>query len=473
MRLRIILASIAIVFITVTTVILAANRTASQAINNFVFRGGLSGTEELVKSLENHYRDAGSWQGIEPLFKEHQATNPENPIHSGTPNPQGQPRGQGQGQGQGLGLGQSQRLRLADAEGNIVYDSSGLPIPTTALTADALTNAIQLKNRGEIVGYLIPEFEFADRFRATFETLLVARINSAAITAGLIGGVVSLVIALGFAYYLNRPIQALTNAARQLAEGDLAHRVDVQGKDEMATLGHTFNQMATSLQTAEKRRRALTADIAHELRNPLAVQRANLEAMLDGIYELSPENIAPILEQNRFLEHLVSDLRTLALADEGELNLYKTETDFSALVDRVSQQFVAQATQKNITLHTNIPADCRPLTLDSARITQILTNLYSNALHHSPKGGEIRIDVRCEPTHIVLNVHDSGPGIPVETLPYIFDRFYRADKARTRDKGSTGLGLTIARKLAEAHDGTLTAANHPAGGAVFTLDLPV
>jgi two-component system sensor histidine kinase BaeS len=250
--------------------------------------------------------------------------------------------------------------------------------------------------------------------------------------------------------------------------------VEVRGSDELATLGHTFNHMADSLQQAEDARRAMTADIAHELRTPLAVQRANLEALQDGVYPLTAENLAPVIEQNYLLTRLVEDLRTLALADAGQIELERAPTDLTVLVQRMVERFQPQASSQHVSLSFIPPTLPIPqISADAIRLEQVLTNLLSNALRYTPEAG--RIDLRLSTTDgsIRLSIHDSGPGIPEESMPYIFERFYRVDKSRARAEGGTGLGLAIARQLARAHGGDLTATNHASGGALFTLILPV
>jgi two-component system OmpR family sensor kinase/two-component system sensor histidine kinase BaeS len=265
----------------------------------------------------------------------------------------------------------------------------------------------------------------------------------------------------------------LTHVARSLAAGNLAQRVVVAGDDEMALLGQTFNRMVDSLQKAEESRRAMIADIAHELRTPLAVQQANLEALQDGIYPLTAENLVPLLEQNQLLIRLVEDLRVLALADTGQLTLESTEIDLGALLQSVAARFYPKASINQATIETLIQPDCPPIKLDPARIEQILTNLLSNALRHTPAQGKIEINMAHSATQAVVTVRDTGAGIPPEALPHIFERFYRAEKSRSRIAGGSGLGLSIARQLAQLHGGDLTAANHPQGGAVFTLTLPI
>ena len=458
MRLRLFLSFALIVLISVTSFALLARQRTADEVRGFMFRGGMSGVEELVSALEEYYRLQGSWQSVDNLLR---ASMP------------GAGRGRGPGgwgMAQGMGGMMNQRLILADAQGNVVADSAASS-PDGRLSEAELQNAIPLVENRNVVGYLLTEGGMV--FSQQDQQQLITRLNSTALTAGLIAGAVSLVLALLLAYRLLRPVRELTGAAERLAQGDLSQRVEVHGGDELATLAETFNRMAASLQKAGQSRRAMTADIAHELRNPLAVQRANLEALQDGIYPPTPENLEPILAQNRLLTRLVEDLQTLALADAGELALERTSADFPALVKRAVDRFQTQARVNRIDLKVSLPQDCPNIDLDPGRVEQILGNLLSNALRYTPGGGSIEIRVDCSREEVRLTVHDSGPGIPQEAFPHIFERFYRADKGRSRTEGGSGLGLAIARQLARAHGGDLAAENHPQGGAIFTLALPL
>jgi len=456
MRIRLIASFAIVVLVSIASVVLIARQSAANEVRAFMFRGGMSGVDELANTLEEYYATNGSWQGVRAVLE-------------ATASGWGHGGGMGMGQ-QGLGGMMSQRLRLADAQGNTIADTNPGD-SAVGLTRAELARAVTLQARGARVGYLLAEGGMA--FSRGDETRLVSRINRAALIAGLIAGGASLLLALGLAYRLLRPVEDLTRAAEHMAKGDLSQRVPIHGDDELAMLGKTFNRMADSLQRAEESRRAMTADIAHELRNPLAVQRATLEALQDGVYPLTPENLAPILEQNALLNRLVEDLRTLALADAGQLNLEITSTDLAALVGRVVERFSAQTATHSIEITIQPASDpLPPIPLDPLRVEQILGNLLSNALRHTPPQGRIEIALARTSTAIQLSVHDSGAGIPPDAFAHLFERFYRADKARSRSEGGTGLGLAIARQLAQAHGGDLTAANHPGGGAVFTLRLP-
>ena len=461
MRVRLFFSFLLIVLVTVASVVFIARQSAAQEVNAFMFRGGMTGVSDLVDSLEGYYQTHGSWAGVESLFPGWARGNG-----------QGGPGGMGRGQGMmgQAGMLANQRLRLADAQGNVLLDSGSGSVEAQLSPAE-MADAIPLKSGGQTVGFLLTQGGFT--FTNLDQTNLLNRLNRAALTAGLIGGGLALLLALILAYRLGRPIREMTIAARSLAHGDLSQRVPARGGDELAQLGRAFNHMADSLQKVEAQRRSLTADIAHELRTPLAVQQAHLEALQDGIYPLTTENLDPILEQNHLLARLVEDLRTLALAESGELRLERQMSDPISLVARVAERFRPQADARSIRLPVTSNAACPPVSLDPGRVEQILGNLLSNALRHTPEGGEVAISVSCETGSAVITVIDSGPGIPPESLPHVFERFYRADRSRSRDEGGTGLGLAIARQLSEAHGGTLTAANDPSGGAVFTLRLPL
>jgi signal transduction histidine kinase len=341
--------------------------------------------------------------------------------------------------------------------------------PSGSLSFIQRLDALPIDVNGQTVGYLLPEGGMGGS--RSDETYLVGRLTQAAIVGGAIAAALALLLAIFLAAGVMRPIRLLTHAAQTIEQGDLGQRVVVQGNDELAVLGRAFNAMAGSLQQAQQIRKALTADIAHELRTPLAVQRAQLEALQDGIDPLTLDSLAPILEQNLLLTRLVDDLRTLALADAGQLALDRAPTDLTALLERLAARFRPQAEQRQVRIITHLPEQAIVLSLDAQRIDQILGNLLSNALRHTPAGGQIWLSLAPLPAGARLEVRDSGPGLPPEALEQIFERFTRLDRSRSRSDGGAGLGLAIARRLAEAHGGSLTAANHPDGGAVFTLTL--
>lgn len=453
MRLRLILSFALVVFVSIVSIVLLVRQGTERAVVNFMYRGGALGLEDLVTELEDYYQSQRTWQGVETF------------VHFLS-------RGRGRGAGQQFGSGglSAQGFILADAQGRVLV-SSNTSKTDGVLNESELRNAINLEVGGEIVGLLW--VEGSTTFSRGAEQFLVDRLSGAAITAALIAGGVSLLLALYLANRLLRPVQNLTNAAQLMSQGDLSQRVPISGNDEMSMLGSAFNHMALTLQQVNESRRALTADIAHELRTPLAVQRAHLEAIQDGIYPLTLENLEPIHDQTLLLSRLVEDLRTLALADSGQITLELVPTDLPSLIRRVVDRFVIQAASQNLSINVDTPGNCPVVNIDPGRIEQLLGNLLSNAMRHTPPGGKIDTRVECSNQQVIVQVRDSGPGIDSQALPHVFERFFRVDKSRSRSEGGTGLGLAIARQIADLHGGKLNASNHPQGGAVFTLVIPI
>ncbi len=448
MRRRLILSFGLVALAAIASMFIMLRQSAAGEVNMFMARGGMMGLDRVASDLEAYYAQTGSWDGAEQVMA---ASHP--------------------GQGHGMMGGNNLHLIVADAKKNIVADNQGSP--GGKLTGSELENAIVLsKSNREVIGYLVAEGAVFENPAAGQN--LLNRLVRAGLIAAAVSGAVALLLAWLLSVRLSKPIQALTRAAGKMAGGDLAQRVQVQGRDELASLGQAFNSMATSLEKAEQSRRAMTADIAHELRTPIAIQRAHLEALQDGVYELTPENLQPVIESTQLLTRLVEDLRTLALADAGELQIEKAPIDLAGLTARVVDRFCPEAERRNIQLRFDDLSSDPAATVqgDAIRLEQILNNLLSNSLRHSPDGGTVLVRRVVQGAWHEIHVSDSGPGIAAEDLPRIFERFYRADRARSREQGGTGLGLAIARQLALAHGGDLTAGNRPEGGAEFVLRLP-
>ena len=269
------------------------------------------------------------------------------------------------------------------------------------------------------------------------------------------------------------PVQRLTAAARRLGQGDLSQRVPAAGPRELQDLSRTFNTMAENLQAAEQQRRSLVADVAHELRTPLSNLQGYLEAVQDGLLEADQTTISALRQQTAHLIALVEDLRLLAQAEAGVLQLHRTPTALGELLRAAVDDFRPRAEGKDLRLTLEVDPDTPLLWLDQTRIRQIVGNLLENALLHTPEGGGIAVTAGpAGDGGIAVSVQDSGPGIPAAALPYIFDRFYRVDPSRARASGGVGLGLTIARQLARAHGGDLQGESPAGAGTVFTLTLP-
>lgn len=449
MRNKLFLSFLLIAIIVILAILIFVRLDNPRQIRAYMVGGGMAGVENLVKALEDYYETYQSWKNVS-IFLEAEKQNPM-AGHRGM---------------------MSQRIRLADASGKLLFDSTG-DRSVDFFEKEEIDRAIVLTRiSGEKIGYLLPEGGV--NLSELASAGLVERLNQAAIRAGLLAVLIALLIATVLSWQLTKPIQELTLAAQSFARGDLSKRVAANGSDELAVLTRSFNQMAESLQVSEQRRKAMTADIAHELRTPLAVQRAQLEALQDGISKPTKKNLSTLLEQNSHLTRLVDDLRILAMADAGELRLSIVNIELTSLIRKVVEKFSASI-KDNQNIIDLIPKKKSGLKIkaDPDRVEQILTNLISNARNFSPKGGRITILMENSDGKAIIRIQDEGPGIPEQSLARIFDRFYRVESSRSRDRGGSGLGLAIARQLAIAQKGNLQAANRKEGGAEFILTLPL
>jgi two-component system, OmpR family, sensor histidine kinase BaeS len=292
----------------------------------------------------------------------------------------------------------------------------------------------------------------------------------------LFGVGISLVMAVSLALLLSRrishPIQMVSLAASKVAQGDLSARAKVIGQDELGRLAQNFNQMALGLEQQATARQNLFADIAHELRTPLTAMKARLEALEDGVMPLEMDAILRLSNQTKLLERLVEDLRLLSLADANALTLELHPTDLTSVAKDTLEHFQAKAETKNIRLEFHATSQLI-LPLDASRIQQAIGNLLENALTHTPNGGSVSLTIQKHQNQAEIQIADTGTGIPPNSLPRIFERLYRADASRNRSTGGSGLGLAIVKTITELHQGTVEASNHPEGGAIFTLILPL
>lgn len=462
LRSKMILAFVLLVLAVAGSLIVFIGLDNARQVRNFILRGGVYGVQETVDDLEAYYDQHGSWDGVDSLL----AGQMSMPMMGNTT------PGNGLARGNQMGPGRREPFTLTDANLVVVWSSNGESVGET-IANQSKNNGIELtSNAGVTIGYLFVSGRTA--LQASEVSPLLATLRNTLIRVSLIATFLAILFAILFTNKLTKPINDLTSAAKTLSHGNLTVRVNEAGNDEIAVLGRSFNEMADSLQQSEERKKAMTADIAHELRSPLAVQRAQIEAMQDGIVPMTVESLQTVLDQTNFLARLVDDLRTLALVDAGELPLEKNEINLVELVGQVVDRFQPKAAQQSVDLRIDKLDVARELTIlaDSDRIVQIFSNLISNALHHTPKNGQIRLSISEDDANIICSVQDSGCGIKEEDLNHLFERFYRGDKSRSHEFSSTGLGLSIARNLARVHGGDLTAANAQEGGAVFTLTLP-
>ena len=270
------------------------------------------------------------------------------------------------------------------------------------------------------------------------------------------------------------PVALLGSVARRLGQGDLTQRVPVTGKDEIGDLGLTFNTMADGLEKAERQRRSLMADVAHELRTPLSNIQGYLEAVRDGVLEPASPTIDTIYQQAAHLSDLVEDLRVLALAEAGVLRLNSEPDSLEDVLRRSVEAVKPRAEQRSVAVSLDISGDLPLVDMDRTRIAQVVGNLLENAIAHTPEGGQVQIIAEpAEPSRVRVTVADTGEGIAVDDLSQVFDRFYRVDLSRSRATGGAGLGLTIARQLVEAHGGGIRAESTSRQGSRFIFELPL
>ncbi len=404
----------------------------------------------------SYYLNTGSWEGVESVL-DHRGR-----WGLGSPGTRGQMAGGMRGTLPG------ERLLLADAEGRVVLDSKD-ELAGESLGSRQLERGYPLEINGRTVGVLLFE-PTAPGGIATleeqFSRSLLAAVAWGVALALLVGAVLSFVVSGQVA----RPVDRLIHSARRFAQRDFGHRVKMERGDEVGKLGEAFNYMAESIEESERLRTNLLADVAHELRTPLTVLRGNFESMQSGKLQPTPEILSSLYDEVLRLNRLVRDLEAVNLAEAGSLSLQRREVNVESLLSRVAHAFQHEANQRGIDFSVEVGEKGQSWTLDEDRFMQVVINLLANAFRATPDDGIVSLRSEQKGGDLQLEVGDSGPGIPEEDLPFIFDRFYRAGSGR-REEGS-GLGLSIARSFVEAHGGTLKATNRPEGGTLFTVTLP-
>ncbi|MBE7556450.1 MAG: HAMP domain-containing protein [Anaerolineales bacterium] len=486
---RLALAFGAVTIIGILVAGLLANRQVNVQFRRFVARDQIVNSP-LVTSLADYYVQNGSWAGVETLFDD-----------------MGRPEGMMMGHGQGMMRRGMPQLILADASTQVVFAQGGSR-RGTPLTPAELAEAVPIELEGQTVGYVLISVPGQADLSGPAQAFL-RQFNVSLWQAGLVAGGLGVLLGLAIARGLSAPLGRLALAARRISQGDLSQRVPVSGSAEVAGLARAFNEMAAGLQQAETLRRSMVADIAHELRTPLTVMQGNLQAILDDVYPMEKAEIAAVYDETLILSRLIGDLRELAQAEAGQLSLNLQPVELAPLIERAASLFEELARDKKVKLTVALPASLPSVWADSDRVRQVLHNLLANALRHTPEGGEIGIVVEesqwsenspllplRQAQDIVrtfappqgeggrrsavggqlrVTVADTGPGIPAEDLPHIFNRFWRGDRARSREQGGSGLGLAIARQLVEAQGGHIGVESDgvPGHGSRFWFTLPV
>jgi two-component system OmpR family sensor kinase/two-component system sensor histidine kinase BaeS len=441
------------------------NRATARQFRLYSDRNGQLWAAQLAPQLAGYYAQQGGWQGSEAVLRGPGTMGP-GMMGSGRMMGPGM-MGSGVAGASDIWAMMGLRAVLADASGRVISDSADLLTGQT-LPLVELTTGAPIRVNGQIVGTVLvtsSAMPIAESSAGAF----LKEVNRSILMAVLAAAVIALALGALLFFQLTAPIRRLTAAAHAISAGDLSQRVVVHSGDELGDLAGAFNTMAENLAAAEGQRRQMAADVAHELRTPLSVIQANVEAMQDGVLPTDAEQLASLHQETLLLSRLVADLRLISLAEAGQLKLERTDVDLSDLLRKAVERMHPAAKAIGITLNTDLPPS-GPVLADSDRLNQVIGNLMENALRHTPAGGAVTLQLglagpdpagapalQAGGKAYLVTVTDTGVGIPPEDLPHVFDRFYRADKSRTRATGGSGLGLPIVRRLVEAHGGRVWA----------------
>lgn len=327
-------------------------------------------------------------------------------------------------------------------------------------------------HRMHMAGMGGPEGEAVDLMPRGETVPMVAALFRWSIGSAAAAVLVAALMGLWLAGRIAGPLARLRDAVRRLDLRELSYRVPETGPAEVGEVAAAFNRVVERLQREDVERRQLLADVAHELRHPLAVMRARLEMLQDGVVPLTPEQVVSLNDEVLRMNRLIADLRDLSLAEVGALALARRPVAMAAVVEPLLADLAPVAAGKGVALTADLDPALPPVDADADRLRQILLNLLDNALRYTPGGGRVDLVVRPAPGGVTVTVADTGPGIDAADLPHVFDRFYRGEKSRSREGGGTGLGLTIARSLVQLHGGEIRADSAPGDGTRFTLTLP-
>lgn len=451
-----------IVLVSVGLTAYLANITTGREFQAYVQQGTTMYARNVSDSLSQFYLQNKNWSGVQDSLT-------------------------------GLLRSTSDRLVLADSSGVIVGDTGTAWLGKS--TADVgLTGGTPVSVSGRSVGtlhlltsgsggrgYMGGRGGSGPMMTTTPEQNFLTGINNSLIIVGLIAAAVALLLGLVLTRQILKPVRALTDGARRIASGDLKYRAAVESKDEIGTLAQSFNSMASSLERGEEARRQLNADIAHELRTPLTIIEGTVDGILDGVFQPDKERLGAIKEQTALLTRVIADLRDLSLVDSGQLKLELKPVNLADLVRRKLSQIEVTAREKGIRLGFSAPDGLPEVLVDPARMEQVISNLLTNAVRHTPVGGSITATIAMKDgeaehhvagRHLIVSVTDTGEGIPPENLPHIFERFYRVDSSRSRSEGGTGLGLAIVKQMVEAHGGRVWVNSELGKGSTFYVAMP-
>jgi signal transduction histidine kinase len=446
-----ILSYLAVALLTVLVVSALVRLTSGRSLMNLVVE---EQTASLKEAVQEYYTSTG---GLDGFFDYYVQASQKYPPHPGPDGPDKSP--------------ETREFRAL--HGLIDADYRAL-LPTLGVDVGQLVPESKIKQKiavevdGQTVAWILPDTSFQFRLSAEEEVFL-QRTTLAIALAALAGVLVALGMGFFLAGRLLQPIRLLTQASQALARGDLNQQVPVTSQDELGQLTQTFNQMSADLEKADQQRKRMTADITHDLSTPLQIISGYVEMLEEGEVTLTPQRIEIIKTELDHLRRLVGDLSTLTQVEAGGLEIQLEPVQPVDLLERVYHAFQPIAARQDVTLALDVPEAVAPIRVDEGRMEQVMKNLLENALRYTPAGGVIQLGARSG-EQVQLWVKDSGAGIDVEDLPYVFDRFYRADKTRGGSSGKMGLGLAICKALVTAQGGTIAAQSAGKGqGATIVI----
>lgn len=434
-------------------VALAVRWRTQQEFNQFVLN---SYEKQFLTILVEYYEEHDTWDGLQEQLHAQEIYAPDIQDNSTYDGDRGDSR-------------RDPSFTVVDDHGRVVAGPPDL-IGKVINVEDA--TALSISRNGRVIGWMLlrPDQRWQP---GTPESAFISNLTQGIAVSAVIATALALVIGILLARTISQPIRELRKATEVVASGDLGYQVPVRTTDEVGQLASSFNQMSADLARSNDLRRQMTADIAHDLRTPLSVILGYTEALSEGKLHSSPETFEVMHEEAQHLQRLIEDLRTLSLADAGELPLMRQQIAPAALLERVAIAHTPAAQQKGVSIDVQTTPDLPEIEVDPDRMVQVLGNLVSNALRYTPREGSITLSAAQQGDGIVMSVSDSGAGISPEDLPHIFERFYRADKSRYVQEGESGLGLAIARSIVQAHGGTISAESTPGEGSTFRVVVPV
>ncbi|MHB8626017.1 MAG: ATP-binding protein [Aggregatilineales bacterium] len=463
LRWQLLLSYLPVMLAPIVVIGLVVRNVAEQGLTVLVTQEAQQRALAVSGIFTQYYNINGSWNGVETLFNEFRGPNPNlgrPPPLIGADNPPGAgPRRPQPGQ-----------LLIADNNG-IVIASDDDSAKGQALSADALAHGAVLMVNGKQIGTLV--IGAALGVLNEQEKQLLDSVSSALVLTGLLSSVAAVGLALWLSGQLTAPVYDLLAGVKQLASGHWSAPLAIRSQNEFADLTDAFNGMAEQLTRQQQQQRQMIADIAHDLRTPLSVIGLELEGIRAGL-QTPEEATYSLQEEVDWLQHLIDDLHTLSLMDTGQFALHLDDTPLTPYLAALCEQWRALAVKQAKTLICDVPADLPVVQIDPFRMRQVLGNLLNNGLQHTPAGTQITLRASTHVDKVEISVADNGPGIAPDDLAHIFDRFYRADRARNRGEREhgSGLGLSIAHQLMQLHGGTLTIDSQPGKGTTFYVRLP-